>query len=214
MGRSLPFRLILASGSRDRRRLLAEAGYQFEVIPANIDEPTEAQFGSCRQYVQQVSWLKAAAVAPQFSDGLILSADTVGWAHGRVIGKPADAEDARRILTMLGGDVHELWTGVTFWKRPEDWQLCWQEMTKVSVRKMNDEEMNAYLATNKWVGASGAYAIEGPHDPIVRVVEGSLTNVIGLPMESLERCLDAAIRLTNSRPDPTATPRDGPGRCG
>jgi septum formation protein len=192
MGRSLPFRLILASGSRDRRRLLAEAGYTFEVIPANIDEPTEAQFGSCRQYVQQVSWLKAAAVAPQIPDGLILSADTVGWAFGKVVGKPADAEDARRILTMLGGEVHELWTGVTLWKRPEDWQICWQEVTQVAVRKMSEAEMDAYLKTDKWVGASGAYAIEGPHDPIVSVVSGSLTNVIGLPMESLEKMLHFA----------------------
>lgn len=195
MGRNLPFRLILASGSRDRRRLLEEAGYTFDVIPANIDEPTEAQFGSCRQYVQQVSWLKAAAVAPQIADGLIISADTVGWAHGMVVGKPADADDARRILTMLGGDVHELWTGVTLWKRPDDWQLSFQEVTQVGVRKMDETEMEAYLKTDKWVGASGAYAIEGPHDPIVRVVSGSLTNVIGLPMESLEKYLQTACKL-------------------
>jgi septum formation protein len=142
--------------------------------------------------VQQVSWLKAAAIAPTIPDGLVLSADTVGWAFGKVIGKPADAADARRILTMLGGAVHELWTGVTLWKRPEDWQISWQEMTQVSVRKMSDDELDTYLKTNKWVGASGAYAIAGPHDPIVRVVAGSLTNVIGLPMESLESYLNAA----------------------
>jgi septum formation protein len=190
MGRSLPFRLILASGSRDRRKLLAEAGYTFEVMPANIDEPTQAEFGDCRQFVHQVSWLKAAATAPKIADGLILSADTVGWHDGAVIGKPADEGDARRILRTLGGTVHELWTGVCLWKRPEDWQITWQEVSQCMVRIFTNAELDAYIATNRWVGCSGAYSIDGPDDPYVKVVAGSVTNVIGLPMESLERMFE------------------------
>jgi len=199
MGRPQPFRLILASGSRDRRKLLAEAGYTFEILPANIDEPTRAQFGDIRQYVQQVCWMKAAAIAHRFDDGVILAADTVGWHRGEVIGKPADEPDARRILRELGGTVHELWTGACLWKRPEDWQICWQEVSKCRVKLFTESELDAYVATNRWVGCSGAYSIEGANDPYVTVVEGSVSNVIGLPMESLERMLDLTRREINPK---------------
>jgi septum formation protein len=195
MAKSLPFRLILASGSRDRRKLLAEAGYTFEVCPADIDEPRQAAYGDCRQYVQEVSWLKAAAVAGKFDNALVLTADTVGWFDGEVIGKPIDEADARRIIRILGGTIHELWTGIALWKRPEDWQICWQEVSRCMVKRFTDAELDAYIATNRWVGCSGAYSIDGPDDPYVRVVEGSVSNVIGLPMESLERLLALAAKL-------------------
>ena len=189
MAKSLPFRLILASGSRDRRKLLAEAGYTFDVLPADIEEPRQAAYGDCRQFVQEVAWLKAAATAKKIDDGVILTADTVGWFHGEVIGKPDDEADARRILRALGGQTHELWTGVTLWKRPEDWQLAWQEVSLCVVKRFTDAELDAYIATNRWVGCSGAYSIEGPDDPYVKVVQGSVSNVIGLPMETLAKLL-------------------------
>jgi nucleoside triphosphate pyrophosphatase len=192
VGTTLPFRLILASGSRDRRMLLEQAGYQFEVKPADIDEPTQAEDGDIRRYVMQVAWMKAAAVAKLYDDALVIAADTVAWHQGGVIGKPEDADDARRILRSLGGTAHELWTGVCLWRRPGDWQLAWQEVSRCMVRRFTEEELEAYIASKRWVGCSGGYAIEGPDDPYVNVVEGSLTNVIGLPMESLERALQAA----------------------
>jgi septum formation protein len=195
MAKPLPFRLILASGSRDRRKLLAEAGYTFDVIPTHIDEPRQAAYGDCRQFVQEVAWLKAAATAKKIDNGLILTADTVGWFRGEVIGKPDDEADARRILRTLGGQTHELWTGVTLWKRPDDWQLAWQEVSLCVVKHFTDAELDAYIATDRWVGCSGAYSIEGPDDPYVKVVQGSVSNVIGLPMESLERMLQRAVAL-------------------
>lgn len=195
---ALPCRLILASASRDRRKLLAQAGYTFDVMPAHLDEPRQAAYGDCRQYVQEVAWLKAAATARSIDDGLILAADTVGWFRGQVIGKPDDETDARRILRTLGGQVHELWTGVILWKRPEDWQLAWQEVSECVVKPFTDDELNAYIATNRWVGCSGAYAIEGPDDPYVRVIRGSVSNVIGLPMESLEVMLSHAARMCST----------------
>ncbi|HXG08832.1 MAG TPA: Maf family protein, partial [Gemmataceae bacterium] len=95
MAAQQPYRLILASGSPARRELLERAGYIFEVIPSHIDEPTGAGFPDARSLVHQVAWLKAAAVAPRVDEGIVLAADTVGWLHGRVIGKPADETDAR-----------------------------------------------------------------------------------------------------------------------
>ena len=194
MGKQLPFRLTLASGSIGRRWLLEKAGYSFEILPAHIDEPTDAAHGSCRQYVHHVSWLKAAAVAPKVSDGVVLAADTVGWIDGTVIGKPEDETDARRILKKLSGRVHELWTGVVLWRLEDQLQFCWQERTLVKMRSFDDAQLDAYLLTGKWVGCSGAYAIEEENDPYLTIEEGSLSNVIGLPMESLENTLRRLIR--------------------
>ncbi len=183
-----PIRLILASASPARRELLGRLGLAFEVLPSHIDEPTD--FDDPRTEVQDVSWLKAAAVADKIDDGLILAADSIGWLDGEAIHKPADEADARRILRSLGGREHELWTGVTLWRRPDDVQLIWQERSLVHFTALDDEEMEQYLQKREWRNNSGAYAIFERGDPYVRVVEGSVTNVIGLPMETLQERLE------------------------
>jgi septum formation protein len=189
-----PIRLILASASPARRQLLSEAGYDFEVRPAGIDEPSGAGFAEPRAYVEHVAWKKARAVATAIGRSaidacIIISADTVGWIDGRPVGKPADEADARRILERLAGTEHELWTGVCLWRRPDDLQIAFQEQSKVAMRALSRAELDAYLRTRQWQGCSGAYAIEIGDDPYVRVVSGSKTNVIGLPMERLKQVL-------------------------
>ncbi len=185
----MPKPLILASGSLGRRELLKLHGYTFEVRPSNVPEPTVARLGNCEHYVAELAWLKAQAIAPTVDDGIIIAADTVGWQHGQVVGKPDDADHARRIIRPLAGTTHDLWTGVCLWVRPGDWQLCWQELSRVSMKELTDAEIETYIETRKWEGCSGAYAIEFPHDPILTVVQGSTSNVIGLPMESLGKAL-------------------------
>jgi septum formation protein len=176
-------RLILASASPARRELLARLGRPFEVVPADIDEPTG--FTDPRREVQTVSWLKAAAVAPRLDEGIVLAADTIGWVDGAAILKPKDEADARRILRQLGGREHELWTGMTLWRRSDDVQLVWQERSLVHFAALSDDEMSRYLEMREWKNNSGAYAIREDGDPYVRVVAGSVTNVIGLPLETL-----------------------------
>jgi septum formation protein len=188
MAQSETIRLILASSSPARRELLTRLGKPFEIIPAAIDEPTG--FRDARTEVQTVSWLKAAAVAPKIEQGIILAADTIGWIDGQAILKPTDEGDARRILNQLGGREHELWTGVTLWRRPNDVQLIWQECSLVHFTALSQAEMTKYLATRQWQNNSGAYAILETDDPYVRVVKGSTTNVIGLPMETLKDRLE------------------------
>jgi septum formation protein len=159
------------------------------VRPANIDEPTAAGFTEPRPFVQHVAWLKAAAVAPRVANGIVLAADTVGWIHGQAIGKPADETDARRILRLLAGTEHELWTGVCLWRRPDDVQFAWQEVSVVAMKPLSEAELDTYLATRQWQGCSGAYAIQEHDDPFLTVVRGTQSNVIGLPMETLGRVL-------------------------
>jgi septum formation protein len=181
---SKPIRLILASASPARRELLGRLGQPFEVMPADIDEP-QTGFRDPRTFVQTVSWLKAAAVAPRIDEGVVLAADTIAWINDHPILKPADEADARRILREMAGREHDLWTGVVLWRRPDDLQIIWQERTRVAVAPLSGAELDVYLATRSWRGHSGAYAIQEKDDPYVRVVAGSITNVIGLPMESV-----------------------------
>jgi septum formation protein len=184
-----PHRLILASASEGRRYLLSRAGWVFEVQPSGVDEPPFAGFPSPRSFVQHVAWLKAAAVAERSAAGLILAADSIAWHEGEVIGKPADRDDARRILLKLAGTTHELWTGACLWRRPDDWQICFQEASTVEMRTWTTAELNAYLDSGIWEGKSGAYGIQEQGDPYVRIVRGSVSNVIGLPMETLSGVL-------------------------
>lgn len=189
MAKPTPHRLILASGSPARRELLERAGHAFTVRPAGVDEPDGRDAVDPRAYVHEVAWLKAAAVAPHVEAGLVLAADTVGWLDGKIIGKPDDEDHARRILTTLGGRDHELWTGVVLWRRPDDLQIAFQEVSRVRFRKLSEAELTAYLATRQWQGCSGAYAIQEKDDPFVRLLAGSLSNVVGLPMERLAEVL-------------------------
>lgn len=189
MAAEAPVRLILASASLGRRALLQQAGYQFEVMPSHVDEPTGAGIKDIRGFVQQVAWLKAAAVAPRIDAGIVLAADSVGWVDGQVIAKPEDRDDARRILRLFRGRTHELWTGAILWRRPDDLQIAWQEKSVVAFRDVSDAEIETYLDTRKWEGCSGAYAVQGADDLYVRVVEGTVSNVVGLPMETLGQLL-------------------------
>lgn len=201
MEKRLPFRLVLASASPARRELLKRAGYSFDVMPANIDEPTDSGPREPRSLVEHIAWLKAVAVAQRVSQpaAVVLAADTIGWLDGCPIGKPADEADARRILRLLAGREHELWTGVCLWRCSDGVQVSWQEMSRVSFKAMTGPELEQYLATRQWQGCSGAYAILEEDDPFVRVNKGSISNVIGLPMESLERVL-AWLAVIDSSP--------------
>ncbi|MFO0879936.1 MAG: nucleoside triphosphate pyrophosphatase [Gemmataceae bacterium] len=177
-------RLILASASPARRELLQRLDLTFEVLPTHIEEPTG--FHDPRQEVQTVSWLKARAAAERIDEGVILAADTIGWLDGQALLKPRDADDARRILRAMGGREHQLWTGVTLWRRPDDLQLVWQECSLVHFRALTDAELEEYLARRPWKDHSGGYAILEEGDPHVTVTKGSVTNVIGLPLETLQ----------------------------
>ncbi len=189
MAHPLLFRLTLASGSRGRRYLMEQAGYTFDVKPSNVPEPAEAEGGDIRGYVQHVAWIKAAAVGPTVSDGIVISGDSVAWLDGKVVGKPEDEADARRILTGLSGRVHELWTGVCLWRCADGRQYQWQELSRVRMRALSGDEIEAYLKTDQWVGCSGAYSIAEVNDPFLTVETGTMSNVIGLPMESLAEAL-------------------------
>ncbi len=182
-------RLILASRSPYRLELLRSAGYDVEAVPADIDEPDPLEFGDLDAGLTHIAQLKAHAVSRRGVSGLILAADTVGFAGGRVLGKPSDQADALRMLQAISGTVHEVRTGWCLLRTHDQFQSSGVEKTTITMRAWTDDEFTAYLDSGQWVGKSGAYGLELPHDRFVTRIDGSRSNVVGIPLERLSAVL-------------------------
>ena len=185
-------RLILASGSPRRRQLLTEAGIAFEAVQPSIAEPDEhlRDLAPAAQ-AEALAYFKARAVADKHPGALVLGADTLVAAGRTVIGKPADADDARRMLRSLSGTRHAVITGVALIHLDGQRTIA-SELTWVTMRPMSDEDIEDYIASGEWVDKAGAYAIQETAERFVESLEGSFSNVVGLPMELLRRMLAQA----------------------
>jgi septum formation protein len=180
--------LILASASPRRKALLAEAGYKFTVVPSQIDESSFSTQGvSPIDYAKQLALAKANDVAKSFPGHLVIGADTVVDFDGRIIGKPADAKDAEAITRMLFSKPHKVITGIALVCKVRKLQIVEAETTIVYPKKLTDSQIAAHIASGVWRDKSGAYAIRENNDPFVDHIDGSLSNVMGLPMELLQR---------------------------
>jgi len=181
--------LILASASERRRQLLADAGLAFEVVVPTIHEPDEVVGKlSPTQQAEALAYFKARMVWDLRPDAVVLGADTIVALGGRTLGKPADQDEARQMLSSLSGTRHAVITGVAIIAPGGD-RLIASEVTYVTMRKLASGEIDAYLASGEWAGKAGAYAIQETADRFVQNLEGSFSNVIGLPMELVERML-------------------------
>jgi septum formation protein len=179
----------LASGSPRRRDLLEAAGLEFEVIVPPISEPDESNEQlSPSALAEGLAYFKARSVAEKNPDAVVLAADTVVATGDRVLGKPSDEHEARQMLSTLSGTRHQVITAVAL-LNPDRWRLIASDITYVTMRKMTDDEIEAYIESGEWEGKAGAYAIQETADKFVESVEGSFTNVVGLPMELLQRML-------------------------
>lgn len=196
-------RFVLASNSPRRRQLLAEAGYDFKVVVPPWPEPTaEDVKRNAAEFAQAASYFKARSVASLCRANVILAADTVVARDGQIFGKPADREDARRILTSLGGTTHEVITGVTVLDPRSGRRIIAMDRTGVTMRRMSPEELEEYLDSQEWRDKAGAYGIQDIGDRYVERVEGSFSNVVGLPMELVTDLLERfGIRPAALSPD-------------
>ena len=181
--------LILASQSPRRKSLMHEYGYSFLVHPPS----DTAEGGMCSgetppELVVRLAKQKAEDVAKQYEHAVIIGCDTVAECMGTVLGKPVDIDDARRMLTMLRGKDHRVLSGLCIWKRPSDEVTLKLDITTLHMDEVTDREIEAYLATDKWQGKAGAFGYQDGWDWL-HVIQGSETNVIGLPMEVLADAL-------------------------
>jgi septum formation protein len=185
-------RLILASASPRRAELLAAAGIDFDVIPADVDETVHA--GETPEgYARRVSEAKARAVLARSHGRPVLAADTVVVVDGHILGKPADDADARRMLRLLSGRVHDVLTAVTLDEATET------ETTAVELVPLSDEEIAWYVASGEPHDKAGAYGIQGLASRFVARIDGSYSNVVGLPIALVYKLLK---RNSENEPNP------------
>ncbi|MDQ3011267.1 MAG: Maf family protein [Acidobacteriota bacterium] len=182
-------KLILASASPRRSELLRAAGIEFIVRVADIDETILAD-ESPEEYVLRLSREKAQAVAQATVPECewVLGADTTVVVNGEIAGKPVDAEDARRMLQMLSGQWHEVLTGVSL--VGGDQTLSEVAVTRVKFAELTDAEIDWYVATGEPMDKAGAYGIQGYASRFVESIEGSYSNVVGLPVQTVYQMLE------------------------
>ena len=179
-------RLVLASASPRRAELLRAAGIAFDVKVADVDE-TQSLGETPDAYVERLALAKAVAIATRGEPRPVLGADTTVVVDGAVLGKPIDAADARRMLCLLSGRTHLVLTGVALIApgdngadgRPRLARVC---TTRVTFAPLTDAELAWYVASGEPMDKAGAYAIQGLASRFVTGIDGSYSNVVGLPV--------------------------------
>jgi septum formation protein len=190
-------KLILASASPRRAEILRNAGFEFEVHPAHVDE-TKFSGESPEDYVRRLAVAKARLVADDaarnHTRAIIIGADTAVVAAGELLGKPSGVEDAKRMLRLLSGRTHEVLTGVAVLRVPEGFSALYVETTRVTFLELSDSDIENYIATGEPFDKAGAYGIQGIGGKFVREIEGCYFNVMGLPLSrvwSLVRAIES-----------------------
>ncbi len=187
-------KLILGSSSPRRCDLLTAAGYEFEVVPPHLPEPTDLPAHlSPIDYAQQLAHFKARCVAESHGDACVLGADTVVAVNGKIIGKADDEKHATEILTELSHTPHKVITGLALLGPGKKFSLA-AETTVVTMKPMTTREIRGYIDSGEWIGKAGAYAIQETADRFVEKINGSFSNVVGLPLELLAQLLKLSRR--------------------
>lgn len=181
--------IILASSSPRRKQLLAEAGYEFTCVDPDVDESDfDAEGVNPCEYAERLALAKAKSVAEKFPDSLVIGADTVADFGGQIVGKPADAKEAEEITRRLFSRPHKVITAVAIVRVSDGTEIVESDSTTVYPRKLTESQIAEHIKGGSWQGKAGAYAIQ-ERDEFVERIEGSLTNVMGLPMELVNRLL-------------------------
>lgn len=173
--------LILASESPRRKRLLQSVGIEFRVEPSRIDE-SAILAGTSSEVAQKWASLKAASVSSFFPHFWILAADTIVVLDGKIFGKPSDRSEASEMLGRLSGRVHEVITGMSLVNAAADFRRTGSVTTRVRFKKLSHDEIEAYVRTAEPMDKAGGYGIQGIGAFLVESIEGSYTNVVGLPL--------------------------------
>jgi septum formation protein len=174
-------KLILASSSPRRRELLISAGFSpDQILSPDVDE-TPVKGEKIREYVKRIAILKARAVHSQVPNAFVLAADTSVECGRRILLKAEHKEEARQMIQGYSGRRHRVYTAVCGLS-PEGKEACRVVMTRIALKRLSDQEIDAYLETGEWEGKAGAFAIQGKAAKFVKFMSGSYTNVLGLPL--------------------------------
>lgn len=187
-----PRTILLASRSPRRLELARGRGWRVEVIPpadtVERDAPPRRATETVADYAERLAVAKAMAVAPACGPGTLLACDTLGELDGEPLGKPADRDDAGRMLRRLAGRVHRVVSGVCVWHRPELGPLTGRAESMLEMGPLPDDLLERYLDSGLWQGKAGACGFQDERLPL-RLLSGSPSNVVGLPLELLDDLL-------------------------
>ena len=186
---------MLASGSERRVKLLKSLGVSFRQVVPDVDE-TPKPGESAEACASRLARAKAHAAATA-GPGLYLAADTLVCLDGEIVGKPRDLDHAAQILRRLSGRRHRVVTADTLLEKPSGRERETVEVSEVEIRVLSEEQIRAYVATGEAMGKAGAYAIQERGDRFVKRIDGSYTNVVGLPIERVTPMLAEFGVLTN-----------------
>lgn len=185
-------KIILASASPRRKEILENMRIKFDVAVSDADESVldKTAIKPCI-YVQELALLKAGAVFKQTKsrDTLIIAADTIVCADGKILGKPADKEDAFKMLSELSGKCHSVFTGICVMSSKNAFSVCKNVETKVYFKNLTEEKIRAYVNTGEPMDKAGAYGIQGLGALLVDRIDGDYLNVVGLPASKLAEVL-------------------------
>lgn len=181
-------RLILASASPRRRELLGQLGVPFEVVVADVTEHEESSTDP-RVMVAHNAALKAEWVAERNPDAWVLGADTTVFIDGSALNKPCDSSEARAMLRRLSGRTHTVFTGLALRRRSDALRIDEGVASEVTFKRLDDATIEAYLARVHTLDKAGGYAIQEHSELIVAEYRGSLTNIVGLPLETTKQLL-------------------------
>jgi septum formation protein len=174
-------RIVLASASPRRRELLAGMGLDFEVVVSDVEE--EQEIGEpVERYVLRLAIDKASAVASRRPDDLVLAADTVVYLDGEILEKPTSREDAIEMLAKIAGREHIVYTGVALRQESRNHLATGIVSSRVRIRKLSTREIRWYVDTGEPMDKAGSYAVQGIGAMFIEAIEGSYTNVVGLPL--------------------------------
>lgn len=179
--------IILASSSPRRAKLLSDAGITFRVVPSKIVE-TFDNHKKPQELVIGLASMKALDVAMQHPQDIILGADTIVVYHDEVLGKPKDKEDAYRMLKMLSGEHHTVYTGVALVKA--DQIKTFYSEAEVVMKPLSDIEINNYIQSGEPLDKAGAYAIQGKGSALVESYKGDFLTIVGLPLKDVLEMLE------------------------
>ncbi len=183
-------KFILASASPRRVELLGQMGLKFSVIPAHVDEEY-ADGETPAEHVTRLSEKKSAEVARANPNAWVLAADTVVVLDGNILGKPDDKEDARRMLNTLSARTHEVYTGYCLMNNCADKRVTDFVVSRVKIKALSAAEVEFYLNTDEPYDKAGSYAVQGIGAFMVESIDGSYTNVVGLPLCQVVDLLDS-----------------------
>lgn len=181
-------KFILASASPRRKELLEVMGIDFDTVVSEADEDSVPRDVPPKLYVQELALLKAAASAKavlKSKKSFIISADTVVTLGGEILGKPSDEQDALRMLSSLSGRTHEVYTGYAVMRMSDGKTVCGSVCTEVRFKEIDNDAIDAYIASGEPMDKAGAYGIQGRGSVLIDSISGDYFNVVGLPLSAL-----------------------------